>query len=462
MARVLLIQPNYDTARPYNFAAWMPIALIELATFVREKGHESKILDRNLYYDNQKLIEILKNFNPDIVGVNCYTSPIIKDTEQIARITKENSNAMVIIGGTHATLEPKSLLDSPYVDYVVRGEGESALLEICDLIQKKKADKRNILKIKNVNYNEMRPLMNLNELPLPDYELVEVKKYFIATFCTSRGCPGRCRFCYNLGRKLRFYNTEKTIESITRVLDKYKMKEFTIADDNFANLSERTTKICNALSKYNAIFHCFLRVDQVYDKVMSDLKRAGCWAIQFGFESGSQRVLDFINKDVKVQQNINAIKQCKKYGIFVDGSFMMGLPTETISEMNETANFIKRYKPDAVDIKVFKPYPSTELYEYSIKNNLMKRPGNLKEWALFGDLKEGDLNVSKIPTPLLLKTINELSKTSYQTYFKKAFLLLMNGHIDYTLFKIKTILGMKLGLKSDDQKTFSLYKTDQS
>jgi len=453
MAKVLLVQGNYDTEHSKDQNPWMPIALVELATFIKEKGnHEAKILDRNIYYDNNRLIQILRKFSPDIVGMTCYTSPGIKDIMQVAKIVKENSNALVIIGGTHATLEPKSLLDFSYIDYVVKGEGEEALLEICELIDKKKADRKNILKIKNVNYNAIRPFIDLNSLPVPNYGLLEIKKYPIATFYTSRGCPGRCRFCYNLGKRLRFYNTEKVIETITGILDKYKIREFTIADDNFANLSQRTTKICKAIEKYNAIFHIFLRVDQVHDKVMRELKRAGCWAIQFGFESGSQRILDFMRKDTTMEQNINAVKQCRKYKMFVDGSFMTGLPTETFQDMNQTVEFIKKYKPDSVDLKVFKPFPSTELFDYCIKNKLIKNPTNLVEWIDFCDLKTGEPNVSKIPTNLMLKTIKEVSKTSYNIYLKKTLLLLAGGHLDYTLYKLKRVLKQKLGLSYYSEK----------
>ena len=448
MAKVLFIQPNYDISDPNEKIPWMPLASVELATYIREKGnHNVKVFDRNVYPKNKTLLEVLKKFNPDIIGMTCYTSTVIKDVKQISKITKENTKAMVLVGGIHATLEPDSLLGYKFIDYIVRGEGEEALLEICNLVDLGKADKKNMLKIKNVNHNPLRPILNLGNSPIMDYDLLEVKKYPLATFCTSRGCPGRCRFCYNQGRALRFYDADKTIKMITQVLEKYKIREFTIADDNFANLSMRTTKICDALSKYNVIFHCFLRVDQVHDKVMKDLKHVGCWAIQFGFESGSQRVLDFINKQTKLEQNAYAIKQCKKYGIFVDGSFMTGLPTETISEMNETVNFIKKYKPDAVDIKIFKPYPSTDLFDYAVKEGLLRRPQKLEEWEDFCDLKEGNLNVSKIPTDILMKTIKDLSKSSYSTYVKKTALLLKNRHISYVLFKVKNVIKGKLGLK---------------
>jgi radical SAM superfamily enzyme YgiQ (UPF0313 family) len=452
MAKVLLIQANYDIDSNGE-VPWMPIALVEIATFINENGQEAKILDRNIYPDNNKLLSILKDFNPDIVGMTCYTSQIIKDVKQIARLTKENSKALVIVGGIHATLEPKSLLDFGYIDYIVRGEGEYPLLEICQLIDKSKANKANILKIENVNYNKLRPLINLRDMPIPNYDLLEVKKYPFASFYTSRGCPGKCTFCYNQSKTLRIYDTKKTIAMITGVIEKYKIKEFNILDDNFANQSMRTTEICDALSKYNSIFHCFLRTDQVTDKVMSELKKAGCWIIQFGFESGSQRILDFLNKGTTVQQNELAIKQCKKYGIFVDGSFMIGLPTENNTELNETISFIKKNKPDISNIKIYKPYPSTELYNYCVKNKLIQVPSDLDEWKDFCELKEGNVNVSNIPTEVLIKTLKDFDRTrSSSIAIRKSLFLLKSGHINYLLFKARNILTNKLTVNKNAKK----------
>src|SRR3989338_3780459 len=188
MAKVLLIQPNYDITGKIKEHPWMPVALVELGTFIREKGHEIKILDRNLYPDNAKLKNIMQLFNPDIVGMTGYTSSLIRDLRNISEFIKENSNAMVIVGGIHPTLEPKTLLDLKYVDYVVRGEGEGALLDLCKLVDNKKATKKEILKLKNINYNQMREPINLSEIPIPDYDLLEVSKYPFASFYTSRGC----------------------------------------------------------------------------------------------------------------------------------------------------------------------------------------------------------------------------------------------------------------------------------
>lgn len=457
MAKILLVQQNYNLDNPKNNFPWMPIALVELASLLLEKGHEAKIFDRNLYPEDTIFLKEIKKFNPDIVGMTAYTSPGLKDLVHISKLVKENSSSLVIVGGTHATIEPDSLLSVSSIDYIVRGEGEQSLLDILSIIDSKKTtDPKKIdykiKKLKNINKNPLRPTINLLDLPAPNYNLLEIRKYPLATFFTSRGCPGRCTFCYNLGRQLRFYNTQNVIDTINHVLGKYKIREFTIADDNFANLSKRTTKICKAISEHNAIFHIFQRVDQVQDKVMRELKKAGCWSIQFGFESGSQRVLDFLNKGVSVQQNINAIKQCKKYNIFVDGSFMMGIPTETTTEMNETKKLIKTHKLDAVDVKIYTPYPKTQLYDYCVKNKLLKEPETLNDWADIGNLKAKDLNLSNIPTNILVNTINELSKTNNLVYAKKTLLLLKNKHYKYVALKLKTILQNKLRLKKDHQK----------
>lgn len=441
MARVLLIQPMYDLLNP-NSPPWIPVALLCLGTIVRDKGHEVRIFDRNVNKNMPDLITILNRFNPDTVGLTAYTGRTLRDVINVCKITKENLNAVVVVGGVHASLEPKSLLDCDYVDYVVRGEGELALLDMCDLIDKGKKD---FSKIPNVNYNPMRSFINLNDFSVPDYGLVDVKKYPVITFSTSRGCLGRCTFCYNnfywgkMGRKcLRFYNTENTIKMITGVLDKYKIREFTIADDNFGSLGKSFFDVCEALSKYKRkiMFHCLLRADYAYDKAMKALKDAGCWSIQFGLESGTQKILDFIQKETTVEQNAEALKKCKKYGIYSDANYMIGLPGETISDMNKTIRFMKNNKADLVGVRKFTPFPGTEAFEYCIKKGLVERPKTLEDWCSFG-IGDPKPNVSEIPITLLIKTVNRLNKKDYFTFIKKGFRLLREGHYKYLLFKMK-------------------------
>jgi len=441
MAKVLLVNPKN------NQFPWIPIGLISIGAVIKEKGHGVKIIDREINKDDDYLMHVLKRFNPDIVGINSYVGKTLFDLMKIAKIARENSNALIVVGGIQATVAPKPFLDYEDIDYIVRGDGELALLDMCNLIDKNKKD---FSKIPNVNYNEMRPFINLDDFPLPDYSLVDVKKYPLPTFMTSRGCYGKCTFCYNnyywkkFGKScLRFYNSKNTIEMITGVVDKYNIKDFYIVDDNFANKSRRTAEVCNGLSKHNILFTCDLRAENSDDAVLNALRRAGCFAIQFGIESGSQKILDFIKKGTNVKQNAEAIRQCKKFGIFSDASIMIGLPTETVNDMKMTVDFINKSKPDNVCAKKFTPFPGTEIWEYCLDKKIVKEPKILVDFTDFEFLNNAGPNVSEIPTELLEKTVNSLDKTYNLSGIKKAVKLIRMGHYRYMLYKtVKKIGGM--------------------
>ncbi len=437
MAKVLLINPMFNFNSKRN--PWIPIGLITLATVVNQQGHEGKILDRDIEKSDEKLINILRNFNPDIVGLQSYIGQTLLDLMKVCEIVKNNSNAIVVVGGVMATVKPEPFYECRNMDYIVRGEGELVLLEMCELIDK---NKKNFSKLQNVNDNPMRPFINLNDFPLPDYSLTDIKKYPLVSFITSRGCPGKCTFCYNdfyygkLQKKcLRMYNTENTIKMITNVIEKYKIKDFIIVDDNFANKSQRSFEVLNALEKYNVLFQCELRVDNAYDEVIQSLKKAGCWSILFGIESGSQRVLDFIQKETTVQQNADAIIKCRKFGVYSDASCMLGLPKETVEEMMLTVNFLKKYKPDSITANKFTPYPGTNIFEYCLKENLIKEPKTIEEYSNF-EINNSKLNVSEIPTDKLLETINMLQKKSMITDLKKSLRTLKTGHYNHFFIKV--------------------------
>jgi len=446
MAKVLFIQPNYGTTQFKN----IPIAQVTLGTILINEGNEIKILDRNIDFRDSTLKAILKEFKPDIVGMTSITGPMLIDIANIAKVVKDNSNSLVIVGGIHATLDPLCFLNLKTVDYVVRGEGEIVMIEMCKLIDK---GKRDFSKLNNVNFNKSNPPIDINKFPVPDYNLVDVKKYPLIMFITSRGCPwGNCTFCYNARpgyakNPLRMYNTENTLKMILPIIEKYNIKEFEIGDDNFGVPNKRTFEVCKALEKYKVAFHIFQRTDLVREDLMIALKKAGCWSMQFGFESGSQRILDLLKKGATIEQSINAIKMAKKHGIFIDGSFMVGIPGETMEDINKTIDFIKKYKPDSVDAKILIPYPGTEIYYDCIKNGKITAPKNLKEWSSFFSKKEGSINVSDIPTKTLLETIARLNKKDPLVYFKKFKKLVFSGHANYIKLKLKDIIFKKLGIK---------------
>ncbi|MBR9705313.1 B12-binding domain-containing radical SAM protein [Candidatus Pacearchaeota archaeon] len=447
MAKILLVNPLYDQNKR-EVQPYMPLGLMTLATTIKDKGHEIIIHDREIDMEDVQLLKLLKSFDPDIVGMNSYIGKSLLDLMKIAKLVKENSNAIVIVGGILSTVDPKPFLDYEHIDYVIRGEGELPLIEISELIDKKLLD---FSHVKNINFNEIRPFVNLNDYKTPDYSLIKTDKYPIFTFIAGRGCHGKCSFCYNnffwgkLDRScLRFYNAKNTISMITDVIDKYNIKEFKILDDDFISLSNRSKEICDALSKYNASFQCQLRTDMVHDEIMRRLKKAGCYSVMFGFESGSQRMLNFLNKGTTVDQSRIAIEQCKKYKIYCDGSYMIGLPTETIHEMKETVNLIKKHPPSTLTAKKYTPFPGTELFDYCVKNKLVdKNPETLEDYSLF-EMSSPYPNVSNIPNEVLFETIKELNKKSFKIYMKKITQLIKEGRYKYIINRIKKNIDEKL------------------
>lgn len=440
MAKVLLIQPHDDIRDPRKKAdPCTPLSLIYIGTAIK-RDHTVKIYDRNLDINDKNFISLLKNFNPDIIGLTSMTSLLLLDLIHLGKLIKrEFPKGIIVVGGIHATIEPKSLLNEPYVDYIIRGEGEEAFLEFCNTFDR---DPKKLKEIKNVNLNPLRPYLNMDNLTLPDYNLINLKEYEHFYVSISRGCPGNCTFCATAkcwglnGRPfVRSFSTKKSLQLFKEIVEKYKINVFEIVDDNFVSFKSRATQICDYLRKRKLYFWCFSRVDYLDDKILKELKRAGCHTIQIGAESGSQRVLDFLNKNVRVEQNIEAIKCCKRNNITCDASFMIGLPTETIDELKETMLLIKKYQPDIPNVKIYNPLPGAPLFDYCVEKNLIKKPTTLKEWAIWtGDHRTVNHNVSTVSVRDLLQVSQNLWKTHYyRTRIKKFIFWVKAGNFSNVL-----------------------------
>ena len=426
MAKVLLIQPNDDIRnKSIKSDACTPLSLIYIGTAIQDK-HSVKIYDRNLNVSDKYLLEFLKKYNPDIIAFTSMTSLMLIDLIHLARLIKKKFPEKIIVtGGIHATLEPKSFMNEHYIDYVIKGEGEETFLEFCDTFDK---DKKELGKLRNINLNSLRPYIQMNNLKLPNYNLVDLKKYEHFYVSVSRGCPGNCTFCatakcWGINEKpfVRVFSQEKCVKLFKKIVEDYKIKTFEIVDDNFLAFKPMAFEVCKYLQNKNVNFWCFSRVDYIDDKILKELNNAGCHTIQIGAESGSQRVLDFLNKGVIVKQNIDAILCCKRNNITCDASFMIGLPTETLDEMKETINLIKKYQPDIPNVKIYNPLPGAPLFDYCVKNKLIKKPKTLEEWALWtGNHRTVNHNVSTTTTKNLIKTAQDLWKINYyNTRIKK-------------------------------------------
>jgi len=433
MSKILLIQPNEEGKEVFD--ASMPLGLIYVGTILKENDHHVKILDRNLNYSDEDLKSILKK-EYDFVGIGTFTGKMLYDAVKVSKIVKKYSNSIVVWGGFHPTIDPEQTLKNPFIDHIIKGEGEETFLKIVEMKEKGK----DFSKLRGIDLNPPAEPPNLEHLPLPNYNLVEINKYPNFYVSTSRGCPYRCTFCYNsYGTKCmkpyRNMSFEKSIQLIREVVYKYKRKTFTIVDDNFPSDKERLKRICSEIKRLDIRFDTFCRSNYADLETLNILKKAGCWQIQIGVESGSQRILNFLKKGATVKMNAEAIKNCRKVGILSHASFMIGLPTETIENLKSTINFIETYRPDLGGAGIFHPFPKTKLWDYCIEKKLIKKPETLEEWADryptgFSGIK---MAVSEIPNSLLLDNYKYINKLlNKRRYSKKVILYLKNKRIpDY-------------------------------
>lgn len=456
MAKVLLVEPN-DDLKNKEFKRERintPINLTYLATVIEDK-HEVKIYDRNLHPNDKDYIKFLKEYKPDIVGLTTMTTPMIYDLIHIGNLTKEVFNkAIIIVGGIHASVEPESVLKESYVDYIMRGEGDEAFLEFCNTFDK---NPKKLEKLKNINNNPLRPFVDIAKLKIPNYDLLELEKYEHTYVMLSRGCTGNCTFCcsprsWGIRGKpfVRSYTTKQIINFFENLVEKHKIKTFSIVDDNFISNKPQMIEVCKYLKRKRVHFFCFARADSLDDLVLKTLKEAGCHTIQIGLESGSQRVLTLLGKRTTVQQNIRAIKGCQKYGITCDGSFMVGLPTETTEEVNMTLNFVKKYKPDLPNAKIYLPLPGAPLFDYCVSRGLIKKPDTLEEWANWtGNALTIEVKhkVSEIPNEYLVKTIQKIISVNFhRNKLKRLKYWLSIGDFKYVLKSAKRFFIWRGGL----------------
>jgi|TARA_B100000315_G_scaffold77756_1_gene71066 radical SAM superfamily enzyme YgiQ (UPF0313 family) len=391
---------NPSISRGHIF--YPPLSLISLAPFLKQNGHEVHILDRNVL--NNPFEDMVKKIMPDIVGISSLTNPMISDGLKVAGIVRTITDSPIIWGGIHPSILPFQTIQNPLVDVVCVGEGEYTLLEIANVLEKNKSlkDVRGILyKDKNgVHTNPPRPFMKSpKELPMPAWDLVDMSKYFEAGILTGKGCPYKCTFCYrNIGLQKR-PRIEKTadqiLDEISHLVHKYKRRVIHIFDDVFTLNKRRVREVCKKIKseRLDIRWICDAQVTNVDYETLDLMKKAGCFHLVFGVESGSQRMLDFIKKGITVSQVLDAFDLCKKVGLRAGAFFMYGLPTETREDLNMTMKLASKLT-NVSALQNFKPLPGSELYEFCVKNGLFRPPTSLVEW---GDIDLNTINLSEVP-----------------------------------------------------------------
>lgn len=408
MRSIVLIQPREGV---YNkvLRPWVPLSLLSASVKIDHEGYPVKIIDQRVNEEwKNELIQSLAQ-EPICVGITSMTGSQILGALEASQIVKKYSQTPVVWGGVHPTLFPQQTLENQFIDIVVKGEGEETFYQLVKRLE----NKISLHDLSGVCYkedgriikNHDRPFIDLDEVPHTPYHLVNINNYLHRFFSekevieveSSRGCPFACAFCYNPlynKRTWRPLSAKKVVAEIKRLVERYSIRSFHFIDDGFFIDKKRVNKIMQGIIEENLKIKMGfqgVRID-TFDKMSDDdiaiLNKAGGRFLQFGVESGSPRILEMINKRLKVNQVISLNRRLAKYPQLIPYyNFMCGFPTETKEDFLRTTSLewtiLKENKNAMISpFHHYKPYPGTALCELSVSRNY-DPPENLEEWGHF-------------------------------------------------------------------------------
>ncbi|OGS27319.1 MAG: hypothetical protein A2297_07380 [Elusimicrobia bacterium RIFOXYB2_FULL_48_7] len=380
------------------------LAYANLAAVLREKGAKVRILDLGLDGTFDKLVPTLKETQPRFIGVTC-TTPLFHEAAEISRVARKmfGKDVLLVIGGPHASALPEEALKESEFDIAVIGEGEIAIAEIWDGNPWSGINGIYYKENGKITATPQRDLIkDLDSLPMPALDLYDTQYYMcsksfsrespVTNLETSRGCPAKCSFCNKniSGRKYRVKSARRVVDEIKMML-KLGYKEMRVIDDQFCADKKHARETCELILKENLKFPWSLaagiRVNNADLELFKLAKKAGCYQMGIGFESGDQASLDSIDKDIKLEQSIRCMEIVKKAGIESIGFFMFGLPADTEESMNKTIKFAKRLMPDLAKVTITMPFPGTKLFDQYEKAGAIKT----RDWRMYNFHRAGDI-----------------------------------------------------------------------
>ncbi len=456
---MLLVNPAIDKEKKYGKLLSMmltpsvPLSIVFLGSFLEKQGSEVRLFDEQIeLLTENRIQDVVTEFNPGVIGFTCTTPGMARAHEIAADIKKINPQIKVVMGNIHPTVLPEETLKDPNVDLVVRGEGEFSFLEYLQTLE----NRGDISKLAGIshrlngvyNHTTNRPYVkDLDVFPPVNWKLLTDfnDSYHIEWILTSRGCPYKCVFCSARsvsGFKYRFNSPQRVIEEVDTVVQNFGTRFFSFADDNFVVKKNRTREICKLLMErgYNKTITwlCQSRADAVDEQLLELMREAGCEYISFGIETGTQRLLDLIEKSLKIETVEKAVNMAHRAGIKTRGSFMLGLPTETREDSLATIDFALSLPLDIAKFNLAVPYPGTELLNMAIAEGLQVTD----DWSNINTAAGlSNTQAFYIPKGRTMEELAKLQKRAHTSFYlrpNQIWRILKRENIDFNLPRIKT------------------------
>lgn len=362
--------------RPYA-----PLGILYLSAYLDQHNVENEVFDTT-FSSKKKFREYLLNHKPAAIGIYTNLMTKLNVIETIQFVKKNIANSFIILGGPDVRYNAENYLKQG-ADFIVMGEGEETMLELINAIssaQKSFSSIAGLAYIDNgvfTQNKEREKIKDLDELPSPNRSKIDLHLYLDAwkkfhgknaiSVSTMRGCPYTCKWCSRAvyGLSYRRRSPEKVVEELLSIKEKYNPDTLWFVDDVFTISHKWLEGFRDELKKKNLRipYECITRADRMNEEVIAMLKETGCFRVWIGAESGSQKIIDLMDRRVDVNQVRDMIRMSKKYDIEAGTFIMLGYPGETEKDIEETIHHLKESNPDHFTITVAYPIKGTELFQ---------------------------------------------------------------------------------------------------
>jgi radical SAM superfamily enzyme YgiQ (UPF0313 family) len=362
-----------------------PNGLLYLAAVLEREGHQVRIIDGlSRFLTGAEVVTAIDDFRPDLIGLTLATIAFYRSVTLARLIKAERPDLPIVVGGPDVSARLADygarLTEYPF-DFAVYGEGEETIVELVRALSHG-GDLDRIHGLIHatsgaVQINTPRPrLTDLDELPLPARHLLpDLQRYRPnlltykrrpwTTMITSRGCPNQCTFCDRslFGQRYRARSAQSVFDEMMHLQKDYGIREVHFMDDTFTIQRGRVERLCDLLieSRLDMAWMCFVRANNLDLRLLAKMRRAGCWMISLGIESGDARVLRVIKKGIDLDQVRRVCRWSRRLGVAVRGLFMLGLPTETKRSIRQTISFARELNLYTADFCITYLLPNTEL-----------------------------------------------------------------------------------------------------
>ncbi|MFA7403196.1 MAG: radical SAM protein [Pelobacteraceae bacterium] len=393
-----------------------------IATMAKLAGWDVKIRDLRMGEDFEDACQDAAR-RGGIMAMPTFIDSYPVNVRIIERVRELNPQIITLIGGALVSSIPEPLIKSMKPDYTVLGEGEATLLELLDYIEAGGTPAGataihglGLLLDGELTVTPRRTqLMDLDVLPIPDLFLFpsvqqnpEIPELGLTT---SRGCYGRCSFCFLNMHKLSYKSPERFEREVADLVAKHSIRYFYINDLTFTSNLERSYLICDVLKKHNITWTCSTRVEQIKPELLRYMHDSGCRDIWYGVESLDQTVLDLADKMTKVEEIEYAVAETVKAGIKVAANLIVGLPGESEESLRKMMEFCKESAVIPISIKYLTPFPGTKIYDMAVERGYITDPlaylNTLAERKV-NDANDEIINLTDLPEPQLRAAFDEL------------------------------------------------------